>query len=645
MTDGSTKAITETIRRIITVNGLVAVGGIATLIIGLFVGSPVGRIISGLIFLAACIYMVLEWRKRKSIHWGMKGKNKEDLYSQTPEGNMKKLLFDDFQSSSGAKYVVKEVQEEGTVAPSTKSVQPVAITTKEEKTREFEISDFFELDSDVFRNETEPRGEFNFLLNKVLLALKEVLFAHSVAFFWANRDKQQMVIEAKATDSRNFIAANRFSIGVDVVSQVALNGKPQMLGRINPVSEKELLEYYESPEYVKSCVVVPVYYIQGSKEQLPVGIIVADSKAEDAFGPETLGLLGNFTKLVSALIKSYTEKYDLLLDSELLTSIRRMQDKIKSNLSENSVLASLAEEASRLVNWDFLTIVMFSEEQNGWVIQKTVNRVGQDYVTDGQSVDFNESIAGRTIKTNKVELIDDLGAQTPIRFRTEESIGSLGSFLCVPISSMNRCYGALALESKNKGNFSGSETETIYRLVENAAATLEVLYMNDLVKDFVVVDHLTGSFTKKHFLKELEEEVQRAEDFGMELALVSVAVDEMQESVSRYGKEGFDAILNQVAKILRGNLRSYDVIGRQDIDRISVLLINTAASDGYLWAEKVRKQIASHILSLNGRSVSVTVSAGVCGLTEGMHKDQLVAGTSEVLHKAIENGGNLVRVF
>jgi PleD family two-component response regulator len=78
---------------------------------------------------------------------------------------------------------------------------------------------------------------------------------------------------------------------------------------------------------------------------------------------------------------------------------------------------------------------------------------------------------------------------------------------------------------------------------------------------------------------------------------------------------------------------------------MGVLLINTTASEAYLWAEKVRKQIASHIITIGGKSFSVTLSAGVCGLTDGMHKDEMIAGTTRVLSKAIEDGGNLVRVL
>lgn len=641
------KAMVETIRqKLLTVNGVIAAVVVLALIVGLFLGSPVGRIVCGVLLAAGALYAVLHGVRRWRTELGSGSETKEEAHSQSPEVNMKRLLFDDLQSTGG-KYVVKEIPGEETkaVIPSTKKAQPVVVSVKEEKAREFQVSDFFDLNSDIFRSDAEPRSEFNFLLNKALLALKEVLFARTVAFFWANREKNQMVLEAVATESQSFMASKRFAMETDVVGQVAMSGKPQLLGKINPVSEKEMVRYYESTEYTKSVVAVPVYFFKGDGDQRPVGVIVADSKAEDAFGAETLSLMGNYTKLISALIKSYTDKYDLLLDSELVSSIRRMQDRIKSDVSEFTVLNSLAEEAGRLVNWDFLTIAMYADDQHGWVLQKVVNRGAHAYVLPDQAIDFNESVVGKVIRSNEVEVVDDVAAEKPIRFMASEKIDSEGSFLCLPISSTNRCYGAVTLESRSKSNFAGNEVETIYRLVENAAMALEVLYLNDLVKDFVIVDQLTGSFNKKHFMKKLEEEVRRADDFGQELALASLIVDNAQELMNRHGHEGFDAILNQVAKIIRANIRPYDVVGRQEPDGMGVLLVSTTASDAYLWAEKIRKQIASHIITLGGKSFSVTVSAGVCGLSEGMCKDELLAGTTRVLSKAIEDGGNLVRVL
>ncbi len=644
MTNSSVKEIIDSVRKkIVSTDGIIALAALLTLVVGFFLGSPVGRIVSGMIFVGVIGYFVVRRKGWQINTLGRRRRTQEELYSQSPEGNMKKLLFDDFQSSGGS-YVVKEIQEEAVVVPSTKTAQPAPVP-REEKPKEFSVSDFFDLDSNELPNDAEPRSEFNFLLNKVLCALKEVLFAHSVVFFWGNKDRKQLVLEGKVTDSQNFIGEKRIPFAEDMVSQVAMTGKPFILGRINPVSEKEVVLYYQSPEYIKSMVCVPVYYFNGAKDGSPVGVIVADSKAEDAFGPETFGLLGNFTKLVSALIKSYTEKYDLLLDSELLASIRRMADRVKSNPTEAAVLGSVAEEAGRLVNWDALTLTMYSDDQRCWAVQNVVTKTASPYVHRAQRVDIDGSIVGRVVLGNKLESIDDLSASSTSRFFVGEPMERKGSFLCIPVSSVNRCYGALTLESTSTGNFAGVEVETMYRLLEYASSLLEVLYLNDTIKDFVPVDQLTGALTKKFFTKKIEEEVSRAEDCATDLAYVSLAIDDAQEQTRRYGREGCDTILAHIVKVVRANTRLYDAIGRLEEDQVGVLLCNTAASDGYLWAEKVRKQIASHIIPLDNRSISVTVSVGVSGLLDGMSKDQLVAGTTQVLHKAMEDGGNLVRMY
>lgn len=639
-----------------TFQGAVAGALIVTLIIGLFLGSPVGRIVCGIGLVAFGLYLSAVLRREGGLPFmrtsaPQRGKRQaderqEEFSSQPDRADMKKLLFDDFQPPSPGGYVVKEIAEEEAVVPSTKSAQRVALT-REEKTREFDIADFFDLESDVFRTDVEPRSEFNFVLTRLLVAMKEVLFAHSVAFFWANREKLQLVLEARATGSDNFMVTKRYPIGDDVASQVALTGKPQVLGRISSRAEGELIRHYIVGEGIKSLVVVPVFYVTASsaEPQLPEGVIVADSKAEDAFGPETLAMLGRFTKVVSALIKSYTNKYDLLLDSELLASIRRLNDRVKSARSEQAVLDALADEAMKLVNWDVMTVVMYSDEQRSWAIQKIVNRTNVVYPAINTSVDFADSVVGRAIRSNTVIGIGDVEDEPPIRFCRGESLYMQGSFLCIPLSSVNRCYGAVTFESNRKHHFSSNETEALYRLVETAAGLVEVLYLNDLVKEHIAVDQLTGSLNRKHFLQKVDEEVRRADDAGDELSCVIFAVDDAQQLIDRFGRDGYETLLHQVAASIRSSLHAYDIMGRLDTQTLGVLLINTPASDGYLWAEKVRQIIAGNILSINGESCPVTVSAGVCGLSEGMNAEQLVADAVQVLHRALESGGNLVRVF
>jgi len=616
---------------------------VVALAVGIVLGSLAGWIVVGTILASVALYVFFTLRDSGVFDGGGSWASQKE-YEQPADSTMKKLLFDDFQSSVG-NYVVREVEAEEQVVPSTKAAEPAPVTMKEETPREIQILDFFDLDTDEALTDVEPKSEFHSLLNKVLLVLKDVLFAHTVAFFWANREKGQMVVESMATDSDCFTQEKRFPIEGDLVSLVARSGKPELIGDINLAAESELLRYYGSRPGVRSVVAVPVFFRSGSEDIQPVGVLVGDSKAEDAFGNETLGLLGTFTKLVSALIKSYIDKYDLLLDSELLSSIRRMQDRVRSDPSEGTILAALSDQLNRLAGWDRLTITMYSDDQKGWVVQKVVNKPVGDYVSEGQLVDITGSLVGNAIRNNKVEMVPDLAGGSSIRFSESEDGNATGSFVAVPISSFNRCYGALSLESRNVANFSGSEVETVYRLVENAAASLEVVYMNNLVREYVSVDHLTGSMTRKHFLRTLEEEVRRAEDFETELALVSIAVDNLPEYVNRYGKETAEVVLREIAAVVRSHVRSYDTLGLLEDEKLGVLLISTTASDAYLWAEKIRKMVASHTIAVAHRTFSVTISVGVCGLSEGMGSGDLMAGTERVLEKAIETGGNLVRVF
>ncbi len=168
--------------------------------------------------------------------------------------------------------------------------------------------------------------------------------------------------------------------------------------------------------------------------------------------------------------------------------------------------------------------------------------------------------------------------------------------------------------------------------------------MNDIAREQVPADPLMGALTGKYFQRRVEEEVLRSNDLGSELTLGTIVVDNLLDQTQRYGPEGLDAMLVTMVRILRANLRPYDAIGRLADNRIGVLLVNTPASDAYLWAEKVRKVVTSEVITAGTRTFSVTMSMGLCGLSEGLDTSELTKSANFVLEKAQEHGGNLVRV-
>lgn len=649
--------------RIKSSDGILLAIGVSAIVVGILVDMFIVRLLCLFVVMGSAVLLYALLRVRQmNIHLDTGG-SKSPFHSQSASEGMKKLVFDDLQPQPGARYVVEEIEQEAAerqpaeahseVTGGQSRVTPYqgfAPETREAPSaaREFQISDFFDFDSDIYRGDPEPRTEFNFLLHKVLTVIKEVLFAHSAVFFWANREKGQMVMEARVSDGSSFISSRRFPMGHDLTSKVAESGKPELVTEVNPRSELEMLPYYDTPESIKSFVGVPVYFSRRMKEhavERPVAVIAVDSKAADEFGEETLTLLGQFTKLVSALIKSYTDKYDLLLDSELLRSIRRMQERIRKSFSLNVIVQALSDETSKLVSWDCLSVVLYDERKHAWVAGKVTNRSLEGSILLEQAVDFPTSIVGQTIKNNTHAQVDDLEASGSPRYFAAEKAERKGSFVSVPVSSVNRCYGALNVESRDKYNFSRQDIEMLYRLAENAASALEILYLQEAINEYVIVDPLTGVYSRKFFLQRLEEELHRADDHALELSFLFLSLDRSGEIGERFDQEGLDRVIVTLSKAIRASIRPYDVAGRYGADRFGVLLANTPASDAYLWAEKIRKSVAGHVITAGGKSFSVTVSIGVCGALEGMKKEELLGNTAAVLNKATDAGGNAVRVF
>jgi len=621
---------------------LIVLAGVILFILGVAMASAVALLLAG----AALAYVAVTVRRPEKRHDAfVEHEPPASSFTNAEEvPEMKKIVFDDFQPERKSYRV--DVEESVGVPAEPVGVGAARAIHVKAKDYTFQLSDFCDVEEEIFNREAGPKSEFSFLMKKVLTTVKEANFAHTVALFWINRDKNQMVLESFASDSDRFTAHRRRELGTDIISQIAESGKPQILSRVNIAGQLEMLGYYEGVEPVKAFAGVPVFYPKaGSKAGEPVAVMVLDSLVEDAFGSETLALLGQFTKLISALIKSYTDKYDLLLDSEVLRSITRMREQLKLDFSLYNTVRTLSEEASRLVAWDYISVVLYDEGRKSWVVQYVMNRMNDPYVAVTQEVDPQHSLVGTVLQASVPRMFDKFDPEGLPRFYKAERVDSGGAVMLLPINSVSRCYGVLLVESKDPKTYSESDSKLLLKLVETASVGLEILGLSEVVNNYVSMDETTGVAARKYFTARMHEEVQRTNDFSTDLALVMVSIDSMNDLLSRYGKDGFDFALQNVGRMMKTFIRPYDVVGRYDFNQFAVLLMHTTANEAFLWAEKLRKNIASNIINLDQKSFSVTISAGVCGSTEDASDVELMGNATQVLRKAVEAGGNLVRVF
>ncbi|GGI71296.1 GGDEF domain-containing protein [Polymorphobacter multimanifer] len=189
-----------------------------------------------------------------------------------------------------------------------------------------------------------------------------------------------------------------------------------------------------------------------------------------------------------------------------------------------------------------------------------------------------------------------------------------------------------ALDTRAR-NFSKPQMEMLANL---AAVTVDALEVR-MIANF---DHLTGSFSRRAFLSQLDLEISRRSSRRYVAALVLFDLDHFKLINDRYGHGAGDSVLRAVGRLCRVTLRRKDVVGRIGGEEFGILLPDTDAEMAIDVAERMRAAIADmEIPGLPG--VRVTASFGIAGLTPAVTSNsQWLAMADAPLYSAKQKGRN-----
>jgi diguanylate cyclase (GGDEF)-like protein len=183
---------------------------------------------------------------------------------------------------------------------------------------------------------------------------------------------------------------------------------------------------------------------------------------------------------------------------------------------------------------------------------------------------------------------------------------------------------------------------TIFKFI--ASNNIEAAY-HDEVYRLTTTDGLTQVFNRRFFEEALERELSRCRRYGRALSLVMIDIDHFKHINDRYGHLAGDAVLKDVAMVVRSRIRREDVLARWGGEEFALLLPEVDLQGAVAMAEKVRRLIEKHIFTFDEVDIPVTLSAGVAALGKRqLSPEALVKGADEKLYEAKQSGRNKVCV-
>ncbi len=180
---------------------------------------------------------------------------------------------------------------------------------------------------------------------------------------------------------------------------------------------------------------------------------------------------------------------------------------------------------------------------------------------------------------------------------------------------------------------------TILKFLEGGS--VETSYHEEIYR-LMTFDGLTGAHNKRFFHEALEREVSRCKRYARELSLILFDIDHFKKVNDTYGHIAGDAVLRQLAALVRANIRREDIFSRVGGEEFAIIVPETVATDASAVADKIRSLVEATEMTFDAISIPVTVSLGVAGMDANETSESLYAKADALLYRAKQSGRNRV---
>jgi len=181
----------------------------------------------------------------------------------------------------------------------------------------------------------------------------------------------------------------------------------------------------------------------------------------------------------------------------------------------------------------------------------------------------------------------------------------------------------------------------IYDVTDAALSRKGLESANQQLRTLSETDQLTGLYNRGFWESRLKDEFARYARSLTTSALIMLDIDHFKKVNDQYGHLAGDAVLKNLAYILREATRATDYVGRYGGEEFGLLLIGTTARKAQNVVDRIQELISEARVSVDEHVITYTVSMG---LTE-VHPifqthEQWIKMADQALYLSKENGRN-----
>ncbi len=170
----------------------------------------------------------------------------------------------------------------------------------------------------------------------------------------------------------------------------------------------------------------------------------------------------------------------------------------------------------------------------------------------------------------------------------------------------------LVVWPRRRGELQGLPLELLATAAPHVALVVDNVRLAEKLWDLSTHDGLTGLLNHRAIFARLGEEVDRAARYNAPMSVALCDVDRFKRINDAHGHPAGDRVLCEVARRLRGSLRSSDLVGRYGGEEFLVILPNATLDAARCAADRLCRELAARPFPLSdAAAIPVTASFGV----------------------------------
>lgn len=304
------------------------------------------------------------------------------------------------------------------------------------------------------------------------------------------------------------------------------------------------------------------------------------------------------------IVRSCLDQRRLLDENSLLRSQIRLYQKGQQLASQLDVVKLLQEGLTVLLHetgGNPRGLAMLAGQDGGFRV------IGFDGASEEQAGALTQALLPHLARAEKGGCLEVAALNLP-----PDPPDDIRSFWLFPLQADNDRQGALILF-----NAPGHDLpeplpgEGLIFLAEQTALGFRNACQYQGARELIYTDDLTGLYNHRYLQIALDQEIRRAERYGLDFSLAFIDLDYFKTVNDTHGHLTGSSVLRELGTLLRSCVRDADLLFRYGGDEFTALLVETDIRGAGVAAERIRKAISEHsFVTAAGDRCHMTATVG-----------------------------------